>query len=233
VLTTVLCDLDGTLVDSRQDIGTAFQHALRLVTADVPDVASIARHIGKPLEQMLRDLGYRLPPEAVATFLTAYRHYYATQGLPYTRPFADVLPTLAALTTITFGVVTTKEQTQAEFVLQRLQLGRFFRHVQGWQPGLRLKPAPDTVVAALAALRCAPQHALMVGDTPADIMAGKDAGVRTCAVTYGCGTRQELQQCEPTYLIDTFGALSVLIARESYEGPGQPGVTGSNRALSR
>jgi HAD superfamily hydrolase (TIGR01549 family) len=233
VLTTVLCDLDGTLVDSRQDIGTAFQHALRLVAADVPDVASIARHIGKSLEQMLQDLGYRLRSEEIATFLTAYRHYYATQGLPHTRPFADVLPTLTALATITFGVVTTKEQTQAEFVLQRLQLGHFFRHVQGWQPGLRLKPAPDAVVAALAALRCPPQHALMVGDTPADIMAGKAAGVRTCAVTYGCGTQQELQQCKPTYLIDTFGALGALIARESSEVSGQSGVAGSNRALSR
>jgi phosphoglycolate phosphatase-like HAD superfamily hydrolase len=129
--------------------------------------------------------------------------------------------------------VTTKEQTQAEFVLRRLQLGRFFRHVQGWQPGLRLKPAPDAVVAALAALRCPPLHALMVGDTPADIMAGKAAGVRTCAVTYGCGTPQELQHCEPTYLIDTFGALGALIARESSEVPGQSGDAGSNRALSR
>jgi phosphoglycolate phosphatase-like HAD superfamily hydrolase len=207
-----LCDLDGTLVDSRQDIGTAFQQALRRITTEMPSVDCIARHIGKPLEHMLQDLGYRLSPESVATFLSTYRHYYATQGLPHTRPFADVPATLHALTSVVrCGVVTTKEQTQAEFVLQRLALTSFFQHVQGGRPGLRLKPAPDALIAALTALDCPPQQALMVGDTPADILAGKAAGVQTCAVTYGCGTLEELQQCAPEYVINTFGELRALL----------------------
>jgi phosphoglycolate phosphatase len=113
---------------------------------------------------------------------------------------------------VTFGVVTTKAQAQAEFVLQHLQLAHFFRHVQGWQPGLQLKPAPDALLAALTALRCPPPQALMVGDTTADILAGKAAGVQTCAVTYGYGSLAELQQCEPEYVIDTFSALCPLIA---------------------
>jgi HAD superfamily hydrolase (TIGR01549 family) len=210
MLRTILCDLDGTLVDSRQDIGAAFQHALRPLTTDIPGVESIARHIGKPLEQMLQALGYTFSAAEVATFSTAYRHYYAKHGLLHTRPFADVPATLAALETVTLGVVTTKEQSQAELVLHTLQLRRFFRHVQGWRPGLRLKPAPDAVEAALAALQCPPSQALMVGDTAADILAGKAAGVRTCAVTYGCGTREELLECAPHYCIDTFEALRTL-----------------------
>jgi HAD superfamily hydrolase (TIGR01509 family) len=215
VFTTILCDLDGTLVDSHQDIGIAFQQALRSITADVPEVARIARHIGKSLEHMLQELGYRLPPEQLATFVAAYRQHYATQGLLHTQPFADVRATLAALPTITFGVVTTKAQAQAEFVLQHLQLAHFFQHVQGWQPGLQLKPAPDALLAALTALRCPPQQALMVGDTAADILAGKAAGVQTCAVTYGYGSLEELRQCEPEYIIDTFSALCPLIAAAS------------------
>jgi HAD superfamily hydrolase (TIGR01509 family) len=212
VFTTILCDLDGTLVDSHQDIGTAFQQALQGITADVPDVAWIARHIGKPLEQMLQELGFRLPPELLATFVAAYRQHYAAQGLLHTRPFTGVRATLAALPTVTFGVVTTKAQAQAEFVLQHLQLAHFFQHVQGWQPGLQLKPAPDALLAALTALRCPPPQALMVGDTAADILAGKAAGVQTCAVTYGYGSLEELRQCEPEYFIDTFSALCPLIA---------------------
>ena len=110
-------------------------------------------------------------------------------------------------------MVTTKAQVQAELVLQHVQLAHFFQHVQGWHPGLALKPAPDALIAALHALRCLPHQALMVGDTPADILAGKAAGVQTCAVTYGCGTVEELRQCEPDYVIDTFRALGPLIAR--------------------
>jgi phosphoglycolate phosphatase-like HAD superfamily hydrolase len=118
------------------------------------------------------------------------------------------------LSTFTLGVVTTKESEGAEIVLRRLALIPFFRHIQGGSPGLRFKPAPDTILAALAALHCAPPDALMVGDTPADILAGKAAGTKTCAVTYGFGRRETLLQCAPDYVIDSFGELVDLV-RES------------------
>jgi HAD superfamily hydrolase (TIGR01509 family) len=212
-ITTVLCDLDGTLIDSRRDIALAFQHALRhVVGGTLPEEAAIAQHIGKALEHMARELGYHFSPTQLTAFLDTYRYHYAASGTPYTRPYPGVTTTLQALSSLTFGVVTTKAQEQAELVLRQLQLSTFFQHVQGWVPGLQLKPAPDTVVAALTALRCAPQQALMVGDTAADILAGKAAGLRTCAVTYGFGTLDELQRCEPDYVIDTFGNLATLLS---------------------
>ena len=212
-ITTVLCDLDGTLIDSRRDIALAFQHALRHVVGGIlPEEAAIARHIGKALEHMARELGYHFSPAQLTTFLDTYRQHYAASGAPYTRPYPSVTTTLQALSSLTFGVVTTKAQEQAETVLRQLQLSAFFRHVQGWVPGLQLKPAPDTVIAALTALHCAPQQALMVGDTAADILAGKAAGLRTCAVTYGFGALDELQRCEPDYVIDTFGDLAALLS---------------------
>ena len=215
-ITTVLCDLDGTLVDSRRDIALAFQHALRRVVGGaVPEEAAIARHIGKALEHMARELGYHFSPAQLATFLETYRHHYAVSGTPHTRPYPGVTTTLQALSSLTFGVVTTKAQEQAEIVLRQLQLSAFFRHVQGWMPGLQLKPAPDTVVAALTALCCAPQQALMVGDTAADILAGKAAGLKTCAVTYGFGALEDLRRCEPDYVIDTFGDLAAVLRTAS------------------
>ena len=52
----------------------------------------------------------------------------------------------------------------------------------------------------------------MVGDTTADILAGKAAGLKTCAVTYGFGSLAELQHCQPDYVIDTFSDLVRLVA---------------------
>jgi HAD superfamily hydrolase (TIGR01549 family) len=214
-ITTILCDLDGTLVDSRRDIAAAFQHAWRTVVGGVPpSAAAIAQHIGKPLAEMLSDLGGMLSPALLSTFLTAYRHTYTRQDARLTQPYPGVILTLQGLSTFTLGVVTTKESGQAESVLRRLALIPFFQHIQGGSPGLQLKPAPDTILAALAALHCAPPHALMVGDIPADILAGKAAGTRTCAVTYGFGTREALLQCAPDYVIDSFGELVDLV-RES------------------
>jgi HAD superfamily hydrolase (TIGR01509 family) len=205
MITTVLFDLDGTLIDSQRDIACTFQAALRrLVDGSVPNEAAIARHIGKPLAQMLHDLGYSLDAAQVDAFLTTYRRLYVDQGSRYTQPYPGVTTTLGTLSSLTFGVVTTKDQRQAEHVLQQLRLAPFLRHIQGSVAGLRLKPAPDTVFAALRALRCTPQQALMVGDTTADILAGKAAGTATCAVTYGYGRREDLLQCHPDYVIDTF-----------------------------
>src|SRR6202035_1380341 len=75
--TTILCDLDGTLVDSRRDIAVAFQHAWRTVVGGIPPSATaIAQHIGKPLANMLSELGGMLSPSLLSTFLTAYRRTY-------------------------------------------------------------------------------------------------------------------------------------------------------------
>jgi phosphoglycolate phosphatase len=211
-ITTILCDLDGTLVDSRLDIATAFQHAWRtVIDATPPSASAIGHHIGKPLAEMLCELGGPLSPSLTGAFVTAYRHTYAQQDSCFTQLYPGVIDTLQALATFTLGIVTTKEPAEAEIVMRRLGLSPFFQHIQGGTPDLHLKPAPDTVLAALAALHCAPPQALMVGDTPADILAGKAAGVVTCAVTYGFGGREALLQCAPDYVIDTFGELLPLV----------------------
>src|SRR5262245_26399308 len=179
-ITTILCDLDGTLVDSQQDIAAAFQHAWQIVIGGTPpSAAAIAQHIGKPLAEMLCALEGVLSPPRLNTFLTTYRCAYAKQNACLTRPYPGVMATLRALSTFTLGIVTTKEQRQAEIVLQRFALAHFFQHIQGGTPDLRLKPTPDTILAALDALHCAPPHALMVGGTPADILAGTAADTMT------------------------------------------------------
>lgn len=211
-ITAVLYDLDGTLINSQRDIALAFQHALRQVSdGPLPDENAIGRHIGKPLVEMAQALGYVLTPDQATTFLDAYRPYYATHGTRHTRPYPGVLETLRTLAAYPCGIVTTKLQSQAETILQQLDMTAFFQHIQGNIPGLRLKPAPDAVLRALDALQCVPEQTLMVGDTTADILAGKAAGVQTCAVTYGFGNVEALRACEPTYVIDTFAALVSMI----------------------
>ncbi|MGQ4810535.1 Phosphoglycolate phosphatase [Candidatus Entotheonellaceae bacterium PAL068K] len=210
--TTILCDLDGTLVDSSRDIVEAFQVALRVVACTSPPAAAdIIRHIGKPLAQMVRELGYPLSAQQLVTFLDTYRTAYSRHCVRHTHPYPRVKVTLQRLSTTTFGVVTTKYRVQAEHILQRLQLATFFRHIQGGDPGLRLKPAPDTVLATLEALQCPPQQALMVGDTTADILAGKAAGIPTCAATYGFGSLVELQGCQPDYYLTSFSDLAAVV----------------------
>ena len=86
--TTILCDLDGTLVDSRRDIAVAFQHAWRTVIGgSPPSDAAIAQHIGKPLAKMVSELGGMLSPSLLGNFLTAYRHIYTRQDARLTQAY--------------------------------------------------------------------------------------------------------------------------------------------------
>src|SRR5258708_1657273 len=164
--TTILCDLDGTLVDSRQDIAVAFQHAWRTVVGGIPPSATaIAQHIGKPLAKMLSELGGMLSPSLLSTFLTAYRRTYTWQDGRLTQPYPGVILTLQALSTFTLGVVTTKESAQAEIVLRRVALISFFQHIQGGTPGLPLKPPPHTILPPLPPLHCPPPPPLMLCNT--------------------------------------------------------------------
>jgi phosphoglycolate phosphatase-like HAD superfamily hydrolase len=131
-ITTILCDLDGTLADSRRDITAAFQDAwLGVVGGISPSAAAIAQHIGKPLSSMLDELGGRISPSVCSTFLSIYRESYRSRDARMTLPYPGVIPTLQALSKFTLGVVTTKEPEQAEIVLRWLGLNCFFKHIEG------------------------------------------------------------------------------------------------------
>lgn len=211
-LTAVLCDLDGTLIDSGRDIAAAFLKGLGHVTnVPLPEAANVVRHIGKSHPEMLLALGFDVLGARFEAFRAVYRSHFAQYGTQYSQPFPGVRDTLSRFSGMAMGVVTTKAQDQAEMVLHKLDLAHHFRHVQGARPGIPLKPAPDSLIAALAALECSPEQALMVGDTAADILAGKAAGVRTCAVTYGFGGLDELRACEPTYTVTSFDGLAAII----------------------
>ena len=77
----------------------------------------------------------------------------------------------------------------------------YFDHVQGTD-GFPAKPEPDVIFASLKVLGANPENCLLVGDSPADMEAGRRAGVKTCAVLWGYGTREDMARWEPDYWID-------------------------------
>jgi phosphoglycolate phosphatase-like HAD superfamily hydrolase len=76
---------------------------------------------------------------------------------------------------------------------------------------LPFKPAPDVVLAILRSLEWSPAETLMVGDTDADILAGRSAGVATCGVTYGSLSREALMAFRPDFMLDTITGLLPIV----------------------
>ena len=105
------------------------------------------------------------------------------------------------------STATTKGTPTTRAVLEQFGLIQYFDHVQGTD-GFPYKPAPDVILTALAALGARPEDCLMVGDSPADMEAGRRAGVKTCAVRYGYGKPEDLARFTPDFWIDDLRALA-------------------------
>jgi len=199
-------DVDGTLLDSAQDICGAIQEVLSTIDGCPPVTFDFLKgYIGLHLIDLFEDIFPDYTSEQIDGLIVQYRAIYPARGHQSTRIYPGVAEGLAALpgrksTATTKGTPTTRN------ILTQFGLIDYFDHVQGTD-GIPCKPAPDVILAALAALGASPQDCLMVGDSPADMEAGKRAGVKTCAVRYGYGDPEKLARMKPDYWIDDLRGL--------------------------
>ncbi len=195
-----LFDIDGTLLDSAQDICGAVQQVLSSTDRhDVP-FDFLKGYIGLHLIDLFSDIFPAHTSEQIDQLIQQYRAFYPARGHKLTQPYPGVAEALSGLggrksTATTKGTPTTRA------VLEQFGLIRFFDHVQGTD-GFPCKPAPDVIFTALAAIGGKAEDCLFVGDSPADMEAGRRAGVRTCAVRYGYGKEPELARWEPDFWIN-------------------------------
>ncbi len=191
-------DLDGTLVDSACDISAAIQIVLAANGRRDITEATLRRYIGVHLLDMFLDLGFeggRIEP-----MIAHYRRVYPELKHARTKVFPGVAEMLEALGGKK-STATTKGTPMTRAVLEQFGLIQYFDHVQGTD-GFPAKPEPDVIVAAMNGLGARPEECLLVGDAPADMEAGRRAGVRTCAVRWGYGDSREMARWEPDYWID-------------------------------
>lgn len=195
-----LFDVDGTLLDSAADICGAIRDTLAgSPHASVSD-EFLRRYIGLHLVDFYQDLFPEYSPAQIDELVETYRRIYPLRNHSSTRIYPGVAETLAALGGRK-STATTKRTWMVEGVLTQFGLVRYFDHLQGTD-GFPAKPAPDVIFTALAGLGARPEECLLVGDAPADMEAGRRAGVKTCAVRYGYGDEAGLARWEPDYWID-------------------------------
>jgi phosphoglycolate phosphatase len=208
----VVFDLDGTLVDSREDISRAVNEGMIAVGGSRRPSREIIPHIGRPLVDIFKDL---LPAELrdlAGRAAETYREYFFEHCVENSRLCPGVSDCLHGLQTVSRAVATTKMTFMAERVVRQMDLAHHFDLVQG-SDGIPHKPDSAVLVLVLDKLRHAADRAWVVGDTVYDIQAGKAAGMRTCAVTYGIGRVEDLVREAPDLLLDTLADLPAAIGR--------------------
>ncbi len=202
----VVFDLDGTLVDSREDISRAVNEGIVAVGGGRRPVSEITPHIGRPLIDIFNDL---LPVELRAMAGRAaetFREYFFEHCVETSRLCPGVSECLEGLETVSRAIATTKMTFMAERVVEQIGIAHHFDLVQG-SDGIPHKPDPTVLALVLERLRKEAGRSWIVGDTVYDIRAGKAAGMRTCAVTYGIGEGEDLKRAAPDLLLDTLAEL--------------------------
>ncbi|HJZ97131.1 MAG TPA: HAD family hydrolase [Candidatus Solibacter sp.] len=200
-----LFDIDGTLLDSAKDICGAVQQVLDKNPCPPVTFEYLQSFIGRHLDDLFGDIFPGATPERLAELLGQYRAVYPARGHKMTSVYPGVAEALASLGGRK-GTATTKGTPTTRAILEQFSLLPHFHHVQGTD-GFPCKPAPDVIFKCLEALGARPADCLFVGDSAADMEAGRRAGVQICAVTYGYGQREALAKYEPDYWIDNLQQL--------------------------
>jgi pyrophosphatase PpaX len=207
----VLFDLDGTLVDTVPFILASVRHAFDGY-GRCPTDAEWISGIGTPLRTQLASFALR--PDDVEPLLQRYRAFWLSEHDRMTRCFpraAEVVAELAARGH-PLAVVTAKVEEGARRTLRHTGLDAHMGAVIGADSCARAKPDPEPVLLALSRLGREPEDAILVGDSPHDLVAGRRAGVRTVAALWGACTAEALRTAEPDHVLDDVGELPALVA---------------------
>ena len=208
VITNIIFDLDGTLVDSKGDIAAAQLWVLEQLGVHSYAAEDLYPLIGKPLTVTFTTL---LPPSLhhrIAEAAELYKQRYPPRALETTTLFPGVRETLEALRSrdINLATATTKLSTGTRRVMTHFGIDGYFAQIQG-SDDIPFKPDPFIINKILTDQRWERDATLMVGDTDNDIEAGKRAGIATCGVTYGSLSRKQIEHLKPDHIIDSLPEL--------------------------
>jgi phosphoglycolate phosphatase len=204
----IVFDLDGTLIDSRADLGAAVNHTLRSFGLTALPLETVCQYVGEGARVLVqRSLG----PEHEARLdegLAVFLAYYGAHLLDHTRPYDGIAEVLAALTErgAVLSVLTNKPAALSRRILDGLGLLCRFAAVVGGDSLPARKPDPGGIDYLLETTHAARARTLLVGDSLIDMQTATAARVAFCGVTWGL-RRADLVAAGIEWLIDRPGQL--------------------------
>lgn len=203
MIKAVLFDMDGTLVDTLEDLAGAVNHAFAQFGIAPRPVQNFKAYAGSGTRAMIERALGSARQYPVPSILEAYRAYYQVHFCDKTRPYTGIPETVAALHAqgIKLGVVTNKMQAMSCLLAKKFFAG-MFSTVQGQRDPYPTKPDPALPDMAAADLGVRPEECLFVGDSDIDVQTARNFGAKAVGVLWGFRSREELERQGADYLID-------------------------------
>jgi phosphoglycolate phosphatase len=215
-LKLLVFDLDGTLIDSAQDLCNSVNATLAHFGLKPIEDKKIAGFIGDGALMMVRRaLAHEPGAPAGEEFLQAayafFLDYYRTHKLDFTYAYDGVLEALAALKalndqpgspTLTMAVLTNKPVRPARDICAALGLAPYFLSIYGGNSFPTKKPGPEGLLALMGEAGATPEQTVLIGDSQVDVLTARNAGAWSIGCTFGLAP-DSLQANQPDVLVDS------------------------------
>ena len=217
----VIFDLDGTLLDTIEDLAAAGNWVCQNHGWPTHPVEEYKRFVGRGMSNLVR----RFAPEewhtgeGVRQILAEFMPYYDAHKQDKTAPYPGVPALLERLREagVAIAVLSNKAHELAVPVIEGY-FPNLFRHVQGGVEGLPFKPDPALLLRLMGEMGAARENTLFVGDSDVDIRTARHAGVASCGVLWGFRSREELEAEGADALVSSAQELEDLILSRKQAG---------------
>ncbi len=221
----LIFDLDGTLIDSKQDLILSVNAMLRETGRAPLAEETISGYIGQGAPVLVRRaMGEAAVEEEVKRALDFFLRYYEEHRMNNTRAYPGVVEGLAALRGYPMAVLTNKPMRISRRILEDLGLAACFRAIYGGNSFETKKPDPLGARTILREFGVEPPDAVVIGDSEIDVQTARNAGTWAASVTYGFGVHDHAAFPPDVYLDRLTDLASLLM---NHASRGLPPVSGS------
>jgi len=205
-LKTFLFDLDGTLINSADDIAEAVNYTLRQLNRVPLPKEEIVKYVGYGAKKLMKDVLKVEDEELIQKGTQIFREFYLFNPCVYTTPYPYTEELLKVLkeNNKKVGVITNKYEEVSKRILDKLGLSKYIDIVVGGDTAGEKKPSAKPVNYALDGLNAKSEESILIGDSEVDIQAGKNANTKTGLVLYGYGKIELAKQLKPDYIFNSF-----------------------------
>lgn len=210
----IIFDLDGTLIDSIEDITNALNYAFGPCGINDLTTTEVTAMVGEGPLKLVKDVltERNLAADAEA-LVTRFLDYYESHPADKTMLYPGTREMLETLKDLKMAIVTNKTGELSRRILKKFELDKYFAMIVAVDTIAERKPSPVPVIHVLTAFNVAPEDAIIVGDSAIDIQTGKASFVRTVAITHGYG-RKGFQE-EADFVIGSLPELIDIVKDEN------------------
>lgn len=203
--TTVIFDLDGTLLDTLNDLAKSVNYALSLHKLPQRSFSEIRSFLGNGIHHLIKlSVPEELDERSFEKVFATFKAYYVEHSMDETIPFTGIIDLLKYLKEKDYKIAIVSNKL--DVAVQDLNNSFFSSYIQvaiGENVGVRRKPAPDMILKALRELKSEPADSVYVGDSEVDIETSRNAEIDCICVSWGFRDKAFLEKNGAKVVLDT------------------------------